>query len=205
MRRRGFTLSELLVYIGVLSVFTTALYSLIVLSVRHCRISETRSDTMQTNLKAVMRVNKELVAGANGTLQVQITPPAMMFLSAQPPASKTFAVDSGGQLLWQKWVCIRYDAANRKILSSVKSITPTPTPPTSPTFAVMTALPAQVLARDITTFSLTQLDSKTVSYTVGSAVNPGSVGANIARKPEQKRPFSGSRTIPLTAGPSPAA
>jgi len=173
MKRRGFTLSELLVYIGVLSVFTTALYSVVVLSVRHCRISETRSDTMQTNLKAVMRVNKELVAGADGTLQVQTSPPAMMFLSAQPPSTTTFAVNTGGELLWQKWICIRYDAANRKILSTVKAVTPTPTPPTAPTFAVMAALPTQVLAREITSFSLTQVDSKTVSYTIGTAVNPG--------------------------------
>lgn len=42
-RRKGFTLSELLVYLSVLSVFTTALYAVLLLSIRHFRLSEARS------------------------------------------------------------------------------------------------------------------------------------------------------------------
>lgn len=171
-RRSAFTLAELLVYIGVLSVFTTALYAVVNLSIRHMRISEARGDTSQHNLQAMMRVNQVLKGGANGTLQVQANPPALMLLSAAPPSGTNYEVDGSGQLLWQQWVCVRFDAASQRILCSQLVITPTPTIPTAPSFVTMAALPPRVLGRQITALEFTLVDARTVSYSVTSSVTP---------------------------------
>lgn len=171
--RRAFTLSEMLVYIGVLSVFTTALYSVVILTVRHFNISEARSDATHQNLKAVMQVNRILSGGANGTLQVQADPPALMFLSAEPATGKAYLVNGAGELLWQKWVCIRYDAQTSKILSSTLALNPaTATPPTPPTFVTMASQPSRMLAREITGCTLAVVDPRTISYSISSGVVP---------------------------------
>lgn len=171
-RRRAFTLAELMVYIAVLSVFTTALYSVLILSMRHFRLSEARSDSMQAGLKAVSAINRSLASGATSTLQVQLNPPAVMFLSAEPTVGSSFAINSDGELLWQKWVCYHYQAQNRRLMMSFQTITPNPNLPTAPTFATMVALPSRVVARDITNMELTLINSGTVSYTITTGVVP---------------------------------
>lgn len=161
----------MLVYMAVLSVFTTSLYAVFVLSARHYRLSEARSDSMQSGLKAVSYINRSLAGGANTTLQVQANPPALMFLSAEPPGRANFAVTAGGELLWQKWVCF-YLASNGRLMASIQTITPQTTIPTAPTFATMTALPSRLVTRDILAFNLTPVDSRTIGYAITTGVVP---------------------------------
>lgn len=181
MKKRGFTLYEMLVYIAVLSVFTTALYAVFNLTARHFRLSEAKSDSLQSGLKAVTFINRALTGGANNTLQVQNNPSALMFLSAEPPGQASFAVNAAGDLLWQKWVCFYHDSQNRRLMSTQQYITPTPTIPAAPPFATMLALPARVVARDISTFDLTLVDTKTVSYAITTAVKPQTTSSLVGQ------------------------
>lgn len=171
-RLGAFTLAELMVYIGVLTVFTAALYSVLLLSLRHFRHSEARSDSLQSGLKAVTAMNRSLASGASSTLQIQMNPPAFFFLSAEPPVGTSFAVNANGELLWQKWVCFHLIAQERRLVSSVTPISPTPTPPAPPTFAAMLATPARTVANNIANLELVMLDAATLSYTLTTGVAP---------------------------------
>lgn len=194
MKRRGaFTLPELLVYLGVLSVFTTALYAVLLLSIRHYRLSEARNQSTRDNLQALMQINRQLSHGADGTLQVQAQPPALLFLSAEPSnGTYTYALSGDGRLLWQKWVCLRYDSQTKKLIQHTKPITPTPDIPTAPTFAAMSGLSYRTVCRHVASFNLTQLDSKTVSYSIASQADP-----EISSRKVQEDRLLGSTTSGL--------
>lgn len=181
MKKRAFTLHEMLVYIAVLAVFTTALYAVFNLTARHFRLSEAKSDSLQSGLKAVSYINRALTAGANTTLRVQSSPPALMFLSAEPPGQTSFAVSNTGELLWQKWVCFFLDPTNKRLLASQQVITATPTIPAAPSFSTMLAMPARVVARDIGAFNLQLVDTRTVSYSIVTSVRPQTTSSLVGQ------------------------
>lgn len=193
--KNAFTLPELLVYIGVLSVFVTALYAVVILTIRHFRLSDARNDSTASNLQAVMRINGQLKNGANGSLQMQANPPAFLFLSAEPEGTQVYQVNADGQLLWQKWVCIHYDAQTMRLVKNTLPITPSPTIPTAPTFAAMFARPEQILARQISSMTLQQVDSRTLAYTLTTGVVPSISTKNVGNDARIGSTTSGLLTL----------
>jgi type II secretory pathway pseudopilin PulG len=180
MKRSGFTLVETLIYIAVLSVFTTGLFSVFHLGNRSFRISESRSDSVQSGLVAVTSIQRLLASGANTTLQVDQTIPALTFLSAQPLEGSSFRVDTvSGKLRWQKWVCIHLDRSRKALVLTEQELLNKPTTiPPSPGFALMTGSPLQpqmsrrILARSVEDFQLQQINTRTVSYSLTTRVLP---------------------------------
>lgn len=132
--KRGFTLAEMLVYIGVLAIFTTAIYSVFGLSSKQFKVSEARSDSLQAGLQSASAINRVLAGGVSNTLQVNalaVTGPptstpankAMMFLSADPVGGGPFSINnSTGEVRYQKWTCVYWSSEARAILQSYSEL-----------------------------------------------------------------------------------
>lgn len=145
---------------AVLSVFTTALYSVFLLSTRHFKISESRASSAQSSLLAVGVINRLLVGGNKASLQVQqANPPAMMFLSALQDASTgnaagIFQVDPNTkELLYPRWMCIHFDAGSNTVrVTTIRYLGAGVTGPTViPTFATMTGTTLNIPGALLTT------------------------------------------------------
>jgi prepilin-type N-terminal cleavage/methylation domain-containing protein len=158
-KSRGFTLAEMLVYMAVLSVFTTALYSVFLLSTRHFKVSEARNNSAQSSLLAVGIINRLLVGGNKASLQVQTSgPPAMMFLSALQDASTgnpsgVFQVNpTTSELLYPRWMCIHFDSATSTVkMTTIRYVgTGVVGPTVVPTFATMTGNSLTIAANLLT-------------------------------------------------------
>lgn len=154
---------------AVLSVFTTALYSVFLLSTRHFKISESRASSAQSSLLAVGVINRLLVGGNKASLQVQQTnPPAMMFLSALQDASTGNAAGifqvkaSTSELLYPRWMCIHYDNASSTVrLTTIRYLGEGVVGPTvAPTFNTMTGnsltIPATLLTTPLVDTTMTR-------------------------------------------------
>jgi type II secretory pathway pseudopilin PulG len=180
-RRRGFSIAEMLVYMAVLSVFTSAVYGVFGLSGRFYRASEARSDSLQEALRAASSVNRLLAGGATNTLQVDPASSAMMFLSSQPVGGGSFRVNTTtGDLRWQKWVCIYLNRSQKRLMTSFQEIAPVnnaelkPTViPASPGFApLLGSASRRLLARNISDLQLSLVDARTVRYEITTSVEP---------------------------------
>lgn len=180
-KRRGFTIAEMLVYMAVLSMFTSAIYSVFGLSGRFYRVSEARSDSLQEGLRAASSVNRLLAGGASNTLQVEPASPAMMFLSSQPVGGGSFRVNTTtGDLRWQKWVCIYLNRSEKRLMTSFQELAPINSPDLKPTVipatpgfpALLASSNRRLLARNISDLQLTLVDARTIRYEITTAVEP---------------------------------
>lgn len=172
-RRRGFTLPELLVYMVVLLVFVTGIYSAFTLSLRCFHTAQARSDSMQAGQQAINFINRMVATGASSTINTA-TAGALLFLSAQPTGTDkvTFVSDSNGNLMWYKWVCIYLDTSTGVLKESEQNLgTATSTIPTTPpTVAAMRVLPSRVVARNITAFTFPTTSSYSITANASASI-----------------------------------
>jgi Tfp pilus assembly protein PilE len=175
---KAFTLHEMLIYIGILATFLTAVFATFNLSITYFHMTQAKSDSLQSSQVAVDSINRTLATGASSTLMTQTTPtPACRFLSAQPGTSSwAFQSDpTTGAPVWQKWMCYYVDSANGRLMFSELAITPSSTIPTAPSFSTMTALPSRVISRNVAsaTFAISTVDGVTrLTYSISSSAQP---------------------------------
>lgn len=107
--RRGFTLPEILISTGILSLVLVACYALIVFAIRwNAKMGDT-VDTYQRALNASTRISYDLGAGSASTFiyypddPLIIDEPGFVVASARPETGP-FQLDSSGRLLMQRWI-----------------------------------------------------------------------------------------------------
>ncbi len=163
MRKHGFSLPELLVYVAVLSVFMVGLYSTFSLALTYYHNTRARSDAFGSAKIATALIERLLANGAGSTVRVSPTlgnTPGVycIFVSGQTDFDAAhplgeFSSDTSGSVLWQKFICIysAVTANGTELRMARQALTPTATPPV-PDLAKLTALvglPSRVVARDV--------------------------------------------------------
>ena len=98
---KGFTLIEVLISTGILSLILVACYALIVFAVRwNAKMGDT-VETYQRALQASTRISYDLGAGSQSTFLYDAEGFAV---ASARPAAGPFQLDPSGRLLMQKWV-----------------------------------------------------------------------------------------------------
>jgi prepilin-type N-terminal cleavage/methylation domain-containing protein len=97
----GFTLPEVLISTGILSLILVACYALIVFAIRwNAKMGDT-VDTYQRALNASSRISYDLGAGSQSTFLYDVE--GFAVASARPDTGP-YQLDPSGRLLMQKWV-----------------------------------------------------------------------------------------------------
>jgi prepilin-type N-terminal cleavage/methylation domain-containing protein len=99
--RKGFTLPEVLISTGILSLVLVACYALVVFALKwNTKMTDT-VDTYQRALKASSRISYDLGAGSQLTFLYDVD--GFAVATARPPTGP-FQLDPSGKVLMQRWV-----------------------------------------------------------------------------------------------------
>lgn len=159
---RGFTLSELTVYMALLGVLLTGTYAAFALSLRYFTVARTATDLQSQAQQTVLHLVSELAdsSGFSITYVNGSTSAGIQFLSPRDRLGN-FQQDTSGNILWQKWICYRWDRTSGNLVRMTYYLdTPvavvTSTPYTVTTFPSTTA---KIVGRNLTTLSFAGTDS----------------------------------------------
>ena len=178
-RHRGFTLPEILISTGIMSMVLLGAYSLIVFSLRwNAKMSDTVA-TYQQALKATTRITHDLGTGSQSSFIYDIDGEAFAFASARPSRGP-YQLDSTGQVLWQKHI-VYYVEDGTLYRNELPIVPPQAGPPETPDLPI---LKAQLTSKGaIMARKLSELE-----------IEPGS-GASIVFKVEGEQRDKNSITL----------
>lgn len=165
LRHNGFTLLEVIIYGLILSILMTAMYLLLRTTFNFMRVTNATASLQASAQKAAVKITNELAQAHRGAgnIVVGTNPNGVVFLS---PTSSNARInyDASGNIMWQRWVCFYYDAAEGDIMRGEIPITPTATPPMCPYQpSNFTGFATNMLVEDnATNFTVTLSGSATV-------------------------------------------
>ncbi len=103
--KRGATLVEILIAIGLLMVILAATSYLITACLRHYRHTDSSVQVQATALKAITLLERDLRETNAASFRIFTTPPGVVFASPRLPDKTIDFEDTSLLPLWQKWVC----------------------------------------------------------------------------------------------------
>ena len=209
MRKRAFTLVEILVYSLLLLMILAGIYGAFSLSRDYFSVVRTSTEVNQEAMKALLGLERELSNAAPKTIATSSNPPGVRFLSALPTDNKPFAHDEHGKLLWQRWMVIYLDQKGQLALKS-QDIAPSATLPAQAswpdvsTLAGNSAIAARVLARNVVELAFPAAPPELFRVTVRSRMEearfPSGRSVTFDQKSTYETTFQGE--IPLRNGAS---
>jgi type II secretory pathway pseudopilin PulG len=159
-RATGFSLAELLVYIVLLALLSTAVAEVFTMSVRYTHTAQASSDLEASAQLTVQRLFDEVAQSSWHNVYVFDSPPAVVFISAETP-SGVVSLNPAGALIGQSWVCYYWDFTANQVWRKQQWLSsPTTTPDlgdlSSQSFV---AGSGKVMASNVTEFEPTRVDS----------------------------------------------
>jgi len=133
---RGTTLVEIMVYISIMGVVFTIVYTILTYSMRYFDYGINLADLQQQALKAQMKLNREISESTMASIIYNNDSTkgyGIIFLSARDRHGnfKTYQSIDGGKPVWQKF--IGYYVSSDRLMRKEVSISPSPNPtPTAP-------------------------------------------------------------------------
>jgi len=133
---RGTTLVEIMVYISIMGVVFTIVYTILTYSMRYFDYGINLADLQQQALKAQMMLNREISESTMASViynNDSTSGYGIIFLSPRDKQGnfKTYQSIDGGKPIWQKF--IGYYVSSEKLMRKEVSISPSPNPtPTAP-------------------------------------------------------------------------
>lgn len=146
--RSGFTLAELLVYIGGLGLLLSCIYGVLLLSLGCFRVSQAAADLQSSAQKAVLRISAELSESNIGSVSSGAN--YVVFCSPRG-AIDQYDQDASGSLRWQKWVSYWVDTSGRLWRSEQLIASPPTSPPAAASAPALATLKASSRTRLVAT------------------------------------------------------
>jgi prepilin-type N-terminal cleavage/methylation domain-containing protein len=173
-RHSGFTLVEVMISAGLLTLVMVGAYALIAFSVRWNLKMKESVDTYQQALKVYSRVSYDLSTGSRESFIYGVD--GFAFASARPPDGP-FRFDSAGELLWHRYIVyyVEEDTLYRHEFPIEPAASILPETPTIAIFRSKMTHQSAVMARDFSEFE----------------IDPGS-GASITFKIDKEHPERGN-------------
>ncbi len=177
--KRGTTLVELIIAMGVSAMLLTAVYAVLYYGLHYYRDSTAEMEVERNALLAVMRLSNEMAEGSRMSLAVFDSNdkyPGVIFGSPRDESGQVAYID--GVIQWQKFVAYYKAVRNgRFVLVRKEMLLPKPVsePPVVPVdltpevFEGRTDLPERIMARGIERFEL--VDTKPIQLTVEAVDN----------------------------------
>lgn len=133
---RGTTIVELMVYISIMGVIFTIVYTILTYSMRYFDYGINLADLQQQALKAQFKINQEISESTMSSViynNDSVNGYGIIFLSPRDNRGnfKTYQNIDAGKPMWQKF--IGYYVSSNKLMRKEINITPSPNPtPTAP-------------------------------------------------------------------------
>ena len=102
-RARGFTLVELVVYCGLLSIFTAVF--VFSLPSRDNKTLENLSYSAEQSGLVLSKLSNEIANSTSARLTIAYDGKGLGYPSAVDETHRSYAYDSGGNLIWRAWIC----------------------------------------------------------------------------------------------------
>lgn len=161
-RPKAFTLSELTVYGALLGVLLTGTYAALSLSMRYFTVARAATDLQSQAQQTVLHLVSEVAdtTGASLLYTNQSTMSGILFLSPRDRLGN-FQQDTGGNIVWQKWVCYRWERSSGNLSRMVLYLNPPTIVPTACPYTIG-AFPATaevVIWRNMTALTFSGADA----------------------------------------------
>ena len=183
-RSRAFTLSELTVYGALLGVLLTGTYAALSLSMRYFMVARAATDLQSQAQQTVLHLVSELAdtTGASLYYTNQSNMSGILFLSPRDRLGN-FKQDTGGNIVWQKWVCYRWDRLTGNLSRMASYLSPPTITPTACPYSIATfpATAEVVIWRDMKALTFSGTDSIKIQARFEQAVLSSSSGVTDNR------------------------
>ena len=135
MKRRGFSLFEVIVSLGLLFMLLSGVALTAMIGLRYFHQTRAYTEVQQEAAKAMEWLVRDLSNAIETNLSVANGPGAWMrMLSAEPIDSTEFRYTTAGELIWQKWLgyYLSGDELRRSEVQLTDSDVTSPNPPPAP-------------------------------------------------------------------------
>lgn len=162
---KGVTLVELMVYIALIGLVFTGVYSIFNACLKYYRTAETRTVLQQNAIKVMANLFGDMVGSKSSTVIIQndSSPKGVIFISARK-SDGNYEFDTNGQQLWQRWECYylkstgdgRYNLIRKESFLSTPSSSPGTSPYTTVTQFAAAPLKEEMVAQNLQDISISK-------------------------------------------------
>lgn len=151
--KRGYTLTELLAYLGLLLLITIFSGSFVINGLRYYRMLDVETSLQQSLMISMDRLVQDMNSAGASSLIVES---GGVIMASPRTSDGTFVFSSDGSMLWQKWICyyVRNEGKSKVLAVKEAVISPASTdygtsPYTTVSSFAAAPVPERIVARDI--------------------------------------------------------
>ncbi len=181
-RKRGISIVELLIGIGLFGLISTSLGILVRNGLEYLRMAEVKAELSRQSLYALSMVSRELAESNPDAIRQSSVgePPGLVF--ASPRSGSSGITYQNNRLQWKRWICLYWDQPNNRLVrlveefSSPTTFIPDPFPAGSDrstlNMSTSVAVARRMMARNVTNFSTTGTQQVTITLEVQAGEGP---------------------------------